>query len=72
MMSSKLKEVLDLVMEILRPVPSHYIISSQKGKGRTPMTLHCFNRLLKGIMKEYKVRYIGDRSRNFLRKLWIV
>lgn len=51
-MSTKLKEVLDLVIEVLRPIPSHYIFSSKKGKGRKPMTVQCFNRLLKGIMKE--------------------
>jgi integrase len=71
-MSTKLKEVLDLVMDILKPVPSHYIFSSQKGKGRTPMTIQCFNRLLKGIMKEYKVRYIGNCSSHILRKSWVV
>jgi len=35
-MSTKLREVLDLVIEVLKPIPSHYIFSSQKGKGRTP------------------------------------
>ena len=71
-MSTKLKEVLDLVIEVLKPIPSHYIFSSQKGKGRTPMTVQCFNRLLKGIMKEYKVRYNGNCSSHLLRKSWVV
>lgn len=71
-MSTKLKEVLDLVMEVLKPVHSHYIFSSQKGKGRTPMTVQCFNRILKGIMREYKVRYIGNCSSHLLRKSWVV
>lgn len=31
-MSTKLREVLDLVIEIIKPQPSHYIFSSQKGK----------------------------------------
>jgi integrase len=71
-MSTKLKEVLALVMEIINPITSHYIFSSQKGKGRTHMTIQCFNRLLKGIMKEYKVRYIGNCSSHILRKSWVV
>lgn len=71
-MSTKLREVLDLVIEIIKPQPSHYIFSSQKGKGRTPMTVQCFNRILKGIMREYKVRYIGNCSSHLLRKSWVV
>jgi site-specific recombinase XerD len=71
-MSSKLREVLDVVIEIMNPIPSHYIFSSQKGKGRSPMTVQCFNRILKGIMKEYKVRYIGNCSSHLLRKSWVV
>jgi integrase len=71
-MSSKLREVLDVVIDIVNPIPSHYIFSSQKGKGRTHMTVQCFNRLLKGIMKEYKVRYIGNCSSHLLRKSWVV
>jgi integrase len=71
-MSTKLREVLDMVIDIINPIPSHYIFSSQKGKGRTPMTVQCFNRILKGIMKEYKVRYIGNCSSHLLRKSWVV
>lgn len=71
-MSTKLREVLDVVIEIMNPIPSHYIFSSQKGKGRTPMTVQCFNRILKSIMKEYKVRYIGNCSSHLLRKSWVV
>lgn len=71
-MSTKLMEILDLVIDTLKPIPSNYIFSSQKGKGRTPMTVQCFNRLLKGIMKEYKVRYIGNCSSHLLRKSWVV
>ena len=71
-MSTKLREVLDLVIEIIKPQPSHYIFSSQKGKGRTPMTVQCFNRILKGIMKEYKVRCIAGCSSHILRKSWVV
>jgi integrase len=71
-MSSKLREVLDTVVEILKPISSHYIFTSQKGKGRTHMTIQYFNRILKGIMKEYKVRYIGHCSSHMLRKSWVV
>jgi len=71
-MSSKLREVLDVVIDIVNPIPSNYIFSSQKGKGRSPMTVQCFNRILKGIMKEYKVRYIGNCSSHLLRKSWVV
>ena len=71
-MSSKLREVLDTVVEILKPISSHYIFTSQKGKGRTHMTIQYFNRILKGIMKEYKVRYIGHCSSHLLRKSFIV
>lgn len=45
-MSCKLLEVLDVVIDIVKPIPSHYIFSSQKGKGRTAMTVQCFNRNL--------------------------
>jgi site-specific recombinase XerD len=41
-MSSKLREVLDVVIEIMNPIPSHFIFTSQKGKGRAPMTIQCF------------------------------
>jgi integrase len=71
-MSIKLRGVLDVVIEILNPVGSHYIFTSQKGKGRAPMTIQCFNKILKKIMKEYKVRYIGHCSSHLLRKSWIV
>jgi integrase len=71
-MSSKLREVLDVVIEIMNPIPPHFIFSSQKGKGRTPMSIQCFNRILKDIMKEYKVRYIGNCSSHLLRKSWVV
>jgi integrase len=71
-MSSKLREVLDVVIEILNPISSHYIFSSQKGKGRTPMTIQYFNKILKVIMKDYKVRYIGNCSSHLLRKSWVV
>jgi len=71
-MSTKLKEVLDFVYNTLIPNSSEYIFSSQKGKGRTPMTVQCFNRVLKGIMTEYKVRYIGNCSSHLLRKSWVV
>jgi integrase len=71
-MSSKLREVLDVVIENLSPISAHFIFSSQKGKGRFPMTVQCFNRILKEIMKEYKVRYIGNCSSHLLRKSWVV
>lgn len=71
-MSSKLKEVLDIVYEAHASSPSEYIISSQKTKGLQPVSVQYFNRLLKGILKEYKVRYIGNPSSHLLRKSWIV
>jgi len=71
-MSTKLKEVLDSVITILNPLPNHFILSSQKGKGLEPMTVQCFNRILKVIMKEYKVKYIGACSSHLLRKSWVV
>lgn len=71
-MSTKLKEVLDSVIEITNPNPDHYIFSSQKGKGLSPMTIQCFNRILKNIMTEYKVRFIGNCSSHVLRKSFIV
>ena len=71
-MSSKLRGVLDVVIQNMDPIPSYYIFSSQKGKGRSPMTVQCFNRILKDIMKEYKVRYIGNCSSHLLRKSWVV
>ena len=71
-MSTKLKEVLDSVIHLLNPDTSHFILSSQKGKGLEPMTVQCFNRILKGIMKDYKVKYIGNCSSHLLRKSWVV
>ena len=71
-MSTKLKEVLDSAIHLLNPNTSHFILSSQKGKGLEPMTVQCFNRILKGIMKEYKVKYIGNCSSHLLRKSWVV
>ncbi len=71
-MSTKLKEVLDSVIHLIQPDTSHFILSSQKGKGLEPMTVQCFNRILKGIMKEYKVKYIGCCSSHLLRKCWVV
>jgi site-specific recombinase XerD len=71
-MSTKLKEVLDCVLEVIQPDSSHYILSSQKGQGLKPMTVQAFNRILKSIMKEYKVKYIGNCSSHLLRKSWVV
>ena len=71
-MSTKLKEVLDSVIEVLKPEPSHFILSSQKGKGLEHLCVQSFNRILKEIMKEYKVKYIGNCSSHLLRKSWVV
>jgi len=71
-MSTKLKEVLDSVINLIKPDTSQFILSSQKGKGLEPMTVQCFNRILKGIMKRYKVKYIGNCSSHLLRKSWVV
>ncbi|MEO0065793.1 MAG: hypothetical protein RI983_1119 [Bacteroidota bacterium] len=71
-MSSKLREVLDKVIEILNPNPSHYIFSSQKGKGMKSMCVQTFNGYLKEIMKEYKIKYIGNCSSHLLRKTFVV
>lgn len=71
-MSSKLKEVLQVVNEACTPSPANFIITSQKTKGVQPMSVQYFNRLLRGILKEYKVRYIGNPSSHMLRKSWVV
>jgi integrase len=71
-MSSKLKEVLDIVYEAHASDPSTYILSSQKTNGLKPMTVQSFNRILRGIMKDYKVKYIGNPSSHMLRKSWVV
>jgi len=71
-MSTKLKEVLDIVYEAQASYPSTYILSSQKTNGLKPMSIQYFNRILKGIMKDYKVRYIGNPSSHMLRKSWVV
>lgn len=71
-MSSKLKEVLDIVVSVLKPNPEHFIFSSQKGKGNEPMCIQTFNRLLKDLMKEYKVKCIGNISSHLLRKSFVV
>jgi integrase len=71
-MSTKLKEVLDIVYEAQAPVISSYIISSQKTNGVRPISIQYFNRILKGIMKDYKVKFIGNCSSHLLRKSWVV
>ena len=71
-MSTKLKEVLDIVYDAHTSDPSTYILSSQKTNGLKPMTVQSFNRILKGILKEYKVKYIGNPSSHMLRKSWVV
>lgn len=71
-MSTKLKEVLDIVYEAHASDPSTYILSSQKTNGIRPITVQSFNRILKEIMKEYKVKYIGNCSSHLLRKSWVV
>jgi integrase len=71
-MSTKLKEVLDIVYEAHASDPSTYILSSQKTNGLKPITVQSFNRILKGILKEYKVKYIGNPSSHMLRKSWVV
>ena len=71
-MSTKLKEVLDFVYEEQASEPSKYILYSQKTNGLKPMSIQYFNRILKGIMKDYKVRYIGNPSSHMLRKSWVV
>jgi len=71
-MSTKLKEVLDIVYEAHASAPSTFILSSQKTNGHRPMSIQYFNRILKGILKEYKVKYIGNPSSHMLRKSWVV
>jgi len=71
-MSTKLKEVLDIVYEAHASDPSTYILTSQKTNGLKPMTVQSFNRILKDILKEYKVKYIGNPSSHMLRKSWVV
>ena len=71
-MSTKLKEVLDIVYEAQAIDPSNYILSSQKTTGKRPMSIQYFNRILKDIMLEYKVKYIGNPSSHMLRKSWVV
>jgi integrase len=71
-MGSKLREVLDLVITIVKPAPDHYIFSSQKGKGLNPMSVQNFNRILKGILADYRVRCIGHVSSHLLRKSFVV
>ena len=71
-MSTKLKEVLDIVNEAQAPDLSTFILRSQKTNGIRPMSIQYFNRILKGIMKEYKVKCIGNCSSHLLRKSWVV
>jgi integrase len=71
-MSSKLREVIDVVYNVLRPNFDEYIFTSQKGRGKKPMTTQTFNRKLKSILSTYRVRYIGNGSSHLLRKSWVV
>jgi integrase len=56
-MSTKLKEVLDIVNEAQAPELSTFILSSQKTNGIRPMSIQYFNRILKGIIvnRQHKV-----------------
>jgi site-specific recombinase XerD len=71
-MSSKLKEVLETVINLTNPNPNHFIFSSQKGKGLKPMCIQTFNGYLKEVMKKYKVKFIGNCSSHLLRKSFVV
>ena len=71
-MSTKLREVLDIVISATNPNPNSYILTSQKGKGAEPMRVQTFNRILKEIMSDYRIRYIGNCSSHLLRKSWVV
>jgi site-specific recombinase XerD len=71
-MSSKLREVIDVVYNVLRPNLDEFIFTSQKGRGKNPMTTQTFNRKLKSILSTYRVRYIGNCSSHLLRKSWVV
>ena len=70
-MSSRLQEVIELVYSTLNPEISDFIISSQKGRGRFPMSIQNFNRRLKMILTAYKVRFIGNPSSHCLRKTFV-
>ena len=71
-MSTNLKEILDSVIQIIQPNPDHFIFTSQKGKGLEPMSIQCFNRILKNVLTEYKIRFIGNCSSHLLRKSFVV
>lgn len=71
-MGSRLREVLDLVIATVRPEPGHYIFTSQKGKGFKPMSVQNFNRILRNILNDYRIRYIGNPSSHLLRKSFVV
>ena len=71
-MGSRLREVLDHVIGIMNPEPGHYIFTSQKGKGFRPMSVQNFNRILKEIMTDYRIRFIGNCSSHLLRKSFVV
>ena len=71
-MSTNLKEILDSVIQIIQPNSVHFIFTSQKGKGLEPMSIQCFNRILKNILTEYKIRFIGNCSSHLLRKSFVV
>lgn len=71
-MSTNLKEILDSIIQIIQPNSDHYIFTSQKGKGLDPMSIQCFNRILKNVLIEYKIRFIGNCSSHLLRKSFIV
>lgn len=71
-MSTKLREVLDIVISATNPNPNTYILTSQKGKGAEPMRVQTFNRILKEIITDYRIRYIGNCSSHLLRKSFVV
>ncbi len=71
-MSTKLYQVVQLVNKIHKPKSNDYIFTSQKGKGAEHMSIQNFNRLLKRILNEYGIRYIGNCSSHLLRKSWVV
>ena len=71
-MSSKLKEIVDIVFTSIKPNKGHFIFTSQKGKGKEPICIQTFNRKLKEIIKSKKVKCIGNVSSHLLRKSFVL
>lgn len=68
----KVRTIVSTVYNILDPNPSHFIFTSNKGKGLSPMSVQNFNLRLRTTLDQYGIRVKGNPSSHCLRKTFVV